>query len=55
MAGVRGGARAFNGERLALGKLVGEAHKSGMLGAEEAEHLSDIPNVRQKGSRMGIG
>jgi site-specific recombinase XerD len=37
----------------AVRKLVGEAHKSGLLGAEEAEHLADIPNIRQKGSRMG--
>jgi integrase len=37
----------------AVRKLVGEAHKNGMLGSEEAEHLGDIPNIRQKGSRMG--
>ena len=37
----------------AVRKLVGEAHKNGMLGSEEAEHLADIPNMRQKGSRMG--
>jgi integrase len=37
----------------AVRKLVGEAHKNGMLGSEEAEHLTDIPNLRQKGSRMG--
>jgi integrase len=24
-----------------------------MLGSEDAEHLTDIPNIRQKGSRMG--
>jgi site-specific recombinase XerD len=34
-------------------KLVGEAHKNGMLGSEEAEHLTGIPNIQQKGSRMG--
>jgi integrase len=37
----------------AVRKLVGEAHKNGMLGSEEAEHLGDIPNIRQKGRRMG--
>src|SRR6202030_1192100 len=37
----------------AVRKLVGEAHKNGMLGSEEAEHLTDIPNIQQKGSRMG--
>jgi hypothetical protein len=37
----------------AVRKLVSEAHKSGLLNAEETEHLRDIPNLRQKGSRMG--
>jgi integrase len=37
----------------AVRKLVGEAHKNGMLGSEEAEHLTDIPNIPQKGSRVG--
>jgi integrase len=37
----------------AVRKLIGEAHKNGMLGSEEAEHLTDIPNIQQKGSRMG--
>src|SRR5271167_1517071 len=37
----------------AVRKLVGEAHKNGMLGSEEAEHLTDIPNIQQKGSQMG--
>ncbi len=37
----------------AVRKLVTEARKSGMLSAEEAAHLTDIPNIRQKGTRMG--
>jgi site-specific recombinase XerD len=37
----------------AVRKLVGEARRNGMLGWEEAANLTDIPNVRQQGSRMG--
>ena len=37
----------------AIRKLVGEAQRNGMIGLEEAANLSDVPNVRQKGSRLG--
>ena len=37
----------------AIRKLVTEARKNGMLSAEEAANLTDIPNVRQKGTRLG--
>ncbi|MGI4758814.1 MAG: tyrosine-type recombinase/integrase [Janthinobacterium lividum] len=37
----------------AIRKLVTEARKNGMLSAEEASNLTDIPNIRQKGTRMG--
>ena len=37
----------------AIRKLVEEARKNGMLGAEEAAALSDLPNVRQQGIRLG--
>ena len=37
----------------AVRKLVGEARHNGMLGVEEAASLSDIPNVRQRGTRLG--
>jgi len=37
----------------AIRKMVGEARKHGMLSAEEAGHLTDIPNIRQKGTRFG--
>ena len=43
-AGIDGRARALDGEHcrlLAVRKLIGEAHKNGMLGSEEAEHLSE--------------
>ena len=37
----------------AFRKLVSEARKNGMIGAEEAANLSDIPNIRQQGTRLG--
>src|ERR1700720_1526142 len=37
----------------AVRKMIGEARKNGMLGAEEASSLTDVPNIRQKGTRLG--
>ena len=37
----------------AVRKLVSEAQKNGMLGAEEAASLTDVPNISQKGTRLG--
>src|ERR1700678_289986 len=37
----------------AIRKLVGEARRNGMIGREEADNLTDIPNVRQTGTRLG--
>jgi len=37
----------------AVRKLVSEARKNGMIGTEEAANLSDIPNIRQQGTRLG--
>jgi len=37
----------------AIRKLVGEARRNGMIGLEEASNLNDVPNVRQKGTRLG--
>src|ERR1700704_6373249 len=37
----------------AVRKMIGEARKNGMLGAEEAASLTDIPNIPQKGTRLG--
>ena len=37
----------------AVRKLVTEAQKNGMLSSEEAATLTDIPNVRQSGRRLG--
>jgi integrase len=37
----------------AVRKMVEEARENGMLGVEEAASLTDIPNIRQKGTRLG--
>src|SRR6266704_2903454 len=37
----------------AIRKLVGEAQRNRMIGREEAENLTDIPNVRQRATRLG--
>jgi len=37
----------------AIRKLVGEARRNGMIGREEADNLTDVPNVRQTGKRLG--
>src|SRR5207302_6905419 len=37
----------------AVRRLVGEARKNGLIGAEEAANLSDVPNVPQRGNRLG--
>jgi integrase len=37
----------------AVRKMVGEAHRAGMIGQEEAASLTDIPNISQKGTRLG--
>jgi site-specific recombinase XerD len=37
----------------AVRKMVGEARRAGMIGQEEAASLTDIPNLRQKGTRLG--
>jgi integrase len=37
----------------AVRKMVHEARRSGMLGVEEAASLTDVPNIRQQGIRVG--
>jgi integrase len=37
----------------AVRRLVGEARRNGLISAEDAANLSDIPNVRQRGNRLG--
>jgi integrase len=37
----------------AVRKMVGEARRAGMVGQEEAASLTDVPNISQKGTRLG--
>src|SRR5271170_6089552 len=38
---------------LAVRKLVAEARRNGMIGVEDAARLAEVPNIRQKGTRLG--
>jgi integrase len=46
-------ASTINVRLSAIRKLVGEARRLGLVGVEEAANLSDIPNIRQQGTRLG--
>ncbi len=37
----------------AIRSLVGEARRAGVLGAEDASQMTDIPNVEQQGTHLG--
>jgi len=37
----------------AVRKMIHEARRNGMLGGEEAADLTDVPNIRQQGTRLG--
>ena len=37
----------------AVRKLVEEARRNGLIGVEEAASLSEVPNIRQQGTRLG--
>lgn len=37
----------------AVRKLIGEARRNGILGVEQAAQMADLPNVRQRGRRLG--
>jgi integrase len=37
----------------AVRKLVGEARRNNMIGSEEAARLTEVPNISQKGTRLG--
>ena len=37
----------------AVRKLVAEARRNGMIGVDDAASLSEVPNIRQKGTRLG--
>ena len=46
-------ASSVNVKLAAARRLVSEARRNGLIGSEEASNLSDIPNVAQRGNRMG--
>jgi integrase len=46
-------ASTINVRLSAMRKLVTEARRNGMLGAEEAASLTDVPNIAQRGTRLG--
>jgi hypothetical protein len=46
-------AATINVRLSAVRKMVGEARRAGMIGQEEAASLTDIPNIRQKGTQLG--
>jgi integrase len=46
-------ASTINVRLSAVRKLIGEARRNGILDAEQAAQMADVPNLRQKGSRMG--
>jgi integrase len=37
----------------AVRKMVGEARRNNLIGPEEAASLTDVPNIRQTGTRLG--
>ena len=51
MAGLA--ASTINVRLSAVRRLVAEARHAGMLDAEEAARLSDVPNIRERGTRLG--
>lgn len=42
-----------DGTRSRSRKLVAEARRKGVIGVEDAASLLEVPNIRQKGSRLG--
>ncbi len=47
------GASTINVKLSAIRKLVNEAKRAGVIGAEDASQMADIPNVPQQGTRLG--
>ena len=46
-------ASTINFRLSAIRKMVSETRRNGMLSAEYAASLTEIPNIRQKGTRLG--
>ena len=43
----------INVKLAAVRKLVDEARRAGVIGAEEASQMTEVPNVAQRGTRLG--
>ena len=46
-------ASTINVKLSAVRKLITEAKRAGVVSAEEAAQMTDVPNVRQQGTRLG--
>jgi site-specific recombinase XerD len=46
-------ASTINVKLSAVRKLITEAKRAGVVGAEEASQMTDVPNVREQGTRLG--
>lgn len=46
-------ASTINVKLSAVRKLLGEAKRAGVIGVEEASQMSDVPNLPQRGTRLG--
>ena len=46
-------ASTMNVKMSAIRKLVNEAKRAGVVSAEDAAQMTDVPNVRQQGTRLG--
>jgi integrase len=46
-------ASTINVRLSAVRKLIGEARRNGILDAEQAAQMADVPNLKQQGRRMG--
>jgi integrase len=47
------GASTINVKLSAVRKLVGEAKRAGVITGEEAAQMTDVPNIPQRGARLG--
>ena len=47
------GASTINVKLSAVRKLVNEARRAGVVGGEEAAQMTDVPNIPQRGARLG--
>jgi site-specific recombinase XerC len=53
MLGKKLSASTVNVRLSAVRKLIGEAQRNGIIGAEEAANLAGVPNLSRKGTRVG--